>query len=241
MASAQKIGMMDPAYFLGRREILDFMNTVCSTNLAKVEESASGAIACQLLDAIYPGKVPMSKVDWLAKDQYQYTANYKVLQGCFSKMHIDKPINMEKLIRGRYQDNMEFMQWFKAFYDLNATGVDYDAVARRNKGKGGSAYSAKHGGGASAPRTAPAKKNPPPSAPARSRSASVKETSSSSSSVSRTASAMESKRDDTLQQLEDELNEKDQVIMQLRGANNKQATNAAEMQTSVRILKNLYT
>lgn len=150
--SAQKIGMMDPAYFLGRREILEWINTVCQLNLSKVEQTCTGAVACQLLDAIYPGKVPMSKVDWTARDQYQYVNNYKVLQNCFGKMHIDKPIHVDKLIRGRSQDNLEFMQWFKAFYDLNAGDADYDAVARRNRGKGGQEYTNKfRGSGAPKP------------------------------------------------------------------------------------------
>lgn len=144
---------MDPCYFLGRREILEFINSVCGLNLSKVEQTCTGAVACQLLDAIHPGKVPMSKVDWTAKDQYQYVNNYKVLQSCFTKFHIDKPIMVDRLIRGRYQDNLEFMQWFKAFYDLNVSENDYDPISRRNRGKGGQEYNNKFQGSAAAGAT----------------------------------------------------------------------------------------
>ena len=30
----------------------------------------TGAAYCQLLDLIYPGKVPMSKVNWKARHEY---------------------------------------------------------------------------------------------------------------------------------------------------------------------------
>jgi hypothetical protein len=35
------------------------------------------------------------------------------------------------LVKGRFQDNFEFVQWFKKFFDANYTGADYDAVAAR--------------------------------------------------------------------------------------------------------------
>ena len=52
---------------------------------------------------------------------------------------------MDKLIRGKYQDNLEFCQWLKAFHDqtsglLSAERRDgYDPAAARAKGKGGKA------------------------------------------------------------------------------------------------------
>lgn len=38
---------------------------------------------------------------------------------------------MEKLVKGRFQDNFEFVQWFKKFFDANYDGHDYDPVAAR--------------------------------------------------------------------------------------------------------------
>lgn len=41
-------------------------------------------------------------------------------------------IPVEKLVKGRFQDNFEFVQWFKKFFDANyAADQDYDAVAAR--------------------------------------------------------------------------------------------------------------
>lgn len=54
--------MMDPAYFVGRKAILTWLNETFCMNLQKIEETASGAVACQICDAIFPGAVNMTKV-----------------------------------------------------------------------------------------------------------------------------------------------------------------------------------
>lgn len=41
---------------------------------------------------------------------------------------------MDKLVRGRFQDNFEFVQWFKKFFDANYDGKEYDPeVARQGQ------------------------------------------------------------------------------------------------------------
>jgi RP/EB family microtubule-associated protein len=35
-------------------------------------------------------------------------------------------------VKGRFQDNFEFVQWFKRFFDANYQGNEYDAVAARD-------------------------------------------------------------------------------------------------------------
>lgn len=38
---------------------------------------------------------------------------------------------MDKLIKGRFQDNFEFLQWFKKFFDANYDGREYDPLEAR--------------------------------------------------------------------------------------------------------------
>ena len=35
---------------------------------------------------------------------------------------------MDKLVKGRFQDNFEFLQWFKKFFDANYDGHPYDPI-----------------------------------------------------------------------------------------------------------------
>lgn len=35
------------------------------------------------------------------------------------------------MIKGRFQDNFEFLQWFKKFFDANYDGREYDAIEAR--------------------------------------------------------------------------------------------------------------
>jgi RP/EB family microtubule-associated protein len=129
--------MMDAAYFLGRRELLDFFNELLHLNLTKIEQTASGAVACQIADYIFPGSIPMQRVNWEAHSDYEFIQNYKLLQAAFNKHNVQRHIDVDRLVRAKYQDNLEFCQWLKAFFDQSGVHRDdYDPVARRAKGKG---------------------------------------------------------------------------------------------------------
>jgi RP/EB family microtubule-associated protein len=78
-----------------------------------------------------PGTVPMKKVKFDAKMEYAFIENFKILQNSFKKMKVEKVIPVEKLVKGRFQDNFEFGQWFKMFFDANYDGREYDAAGRR--------------------------------------------------------------------------------------------------------------
>jgi microtubule-associated protein, RP/EB family len=130
------IGMMDGAYFTGRKEILEWINSTLDLGVTKIESTCTGAIACQLLDAHFPGNVQMAKVNWEARNDYEYVNNYKILQAALAKLNISKTADIEKLSRGKYQDNLEFMQWFKGYCSNHSVAEGYDAVAARSKGKG---------------------------------------------------------------------------------------------------------
>ena len=58
------------------------------------------------------------------------------LQDAFTKHQIERPVPVESLVKCKMQDNLEFLQWSKRYWDQYYPGGDYDALARR-KGAGG--------------------------------------------------------------------------------------------------------
>lgn len=102
---------------LSRAELLGWVNTTLKMNLSKIEQLGAGSAYCQLLDMMYPGKVSLAKVNWKAKSEYEFINNFKILQQSFNKLGVNRNIDIGKLVKCKYQDNLEFLQWFKKIFD----------------------------------------------------------------------------------------------------------------------------
>lgn len=114
-----------------RTELLNWLNQLLALSYKKVEECGTGAAYCQIMDSIYQD-IPMHRVKFHATAEYEMQTNYKVLQGCFTRHNIEKTVLVEKLIRCRFQDNLEFLQWLKKYWVQNRDAtVGYDPVSRR--------------------------------------------------------------------------------------------------------------
>ncbi|KAL9122405.1 MAG: hypothetical protein Q9187_001042 [Circinaria calcarea] len=73
----------------------------------------------------------MSKVKFNVNTEYLYLQNFKILQNCFTKHQIERLVPIENLVKCKMQDNLEFLQWTKRFWDQYFPGGEYDAIARR--------------------------------------------------------------------------------------------------------------
>lgn len=161
------IGLQHPAFSVSKSVLLEWLNGFFGLGYVKVEECATGAIYCQILDAIYPGKVPMKLVKWNAKNEYEFVQNFKIVQKVMMEKNISKPVPIDKLVKARYQDNLEYLQWFKHFFECTYQGQEYAAAARRTLGAGGpgsSGTATSSKATTKAPVAAPAAKKPPAAA-----------------------------------------------------------------------------
>jgi RP/EB family microtubule-associated protein len=106
---ADSIGIMDQAFFVGKNIILGWINEFFDQQLTKVEQCATGAIHCQIMDAVHPGTFNFAKVKWDAKHEHEYVENYKVLQNAFDKNGVKRHIDVAKIIKCRNLDNLELV------------------------------------------------------------------------------------------------------------------------------------
>ncbi|KAJ7656156.1 microtubule binding protein [Mycena polygramma] len=113
-----------------RTELLQWINDLLQLNYTKVEQCGAGGAYLQVLDSIY-GDIPMARVKMGAKAEHEYLVNYKIMQNVFKAKKIDKPVPVEKLMKCKMQDNLEFLQWLRKFWDANYAGGEYDAIGRR--------------------------------------------------------------------------------------------------------------
>ncbi|PPJ56091.1 hypothetical protein CBER1_02054 [Cercospora berteroae] len=121
-----------------RQELLAWVNGLLQLNLTKVEQCGTGAAYCQIYDSIFLD-VPMSRVKFNVNAEYAYLENFKILSNTFRKHHVDRPLPTEQLVKCKMQDNLEFLQWTKRYWDQYYPGGDYDAVGRRKGAAAGGA------------------------------------------------------------------------------------------------------
>ncbi|CAD2086091.1 EB1 homolog, putative [Plasmodium vinckei lentum] len=129
-------GNMDSGFVVSRKELIEWVNSFLKLNITKIEQCSNGAIYIQLLDILFPNKSVLHKAKWNAKMEYECIVNYKLIQSVFNKLGIKKDMDIDKLIKGKYQDNLEFLQWFKAFFERfvdynNEQIANYDPMERR--------------------------------------------------------------------------------------------------------------
>lgn len=117
---------------LSRHDYISWINDTLQLSYNKIEELCSGAAYCQFMDMLFPGSISLKKIKFATRLEHEYIQNFKALQTCFKKNGVDKQIPIEKLVKGKFQDNFEFLQWFKRLFDANYDGSEYDPVAARS-------------------------------------------------------------------------------------------------------------
>ncbi|XP_022055536.2 microtubule-associated protein RP/EB family member 3-like isoform X2 [Acanthochromis polyacanthus] len=121
---------------LSRHDMLAWVNDSLQLTYTKIEQLCTGTAYCQFMDILFPGCILLKKVKFFAKLEHEYIHNFKVLQAAFKRMNVDKIIPVERLVKGKFQDNFEFLQWFKKFFDANHERKEYDPLLSRQGQEG---------------------------------------------------------------------------------------------------------
>lgn len=116
---------------LSRHDMLNWVNCSLQADYKKIEELSNGAAYAQLMDLVFPGTVPLKKVKFRTNLEHEYIQNFKIVQAAFKKVGCDREIPVNRLVKARFQDNFEFLQWFKKLFDSNYDGHEYNALEAR--------------------------------------------------------------------------------------------------------------
>eukprot|EP00347_Sterkiella_histriomuscorum_P009498 403340986 len=118
---------------LGRLELLAWLNEQVETDYPKVELCSDGVAYLQVVDGLHPNFVPISRVNFNCKNKDDNARNLKILDDCLTKLKVNKNIQVLNLSNGKFQFNMEFLQWlFDYAQKVNPNfGQFYNGYERR--------------------------------------------------------------------------------------------------------------
>ena len=122
------------AYFAPKSELLTWASKLLDLELTSFEQMRTGAIFCQLLDACHPGTVRLNKVNWKANCETDYISNFKIFQQGLLTNDIYKPIDINRLTKGKQYDLNELLQWVYGYYLNIKDNIKEVYNAKRKRG-----------------------------------------------------------------------------------------------------------
>ena len=122
------------AYFAPKSELLSWASKLLDLELTSFEQMGTGAIFCQLLDACHPGTVRLNKVNWKANCETDYISNFKIFQQGLVANDIYKPIDINRLTKGKQYDLNELLQWIYGYYLSIKDNIKEVYNAKRKRG-----------------------------------------------------------------------------------------------------------
>lgn len=86
------------------------------TPIENLEQAANGYTYCEIFEKCHPNSINMKKVVNTTQLDNSAFNNYKLLQKGFLSVNLKNEFDVSKLMKGKFQDNLEFLQWFKNYY-----------------------------------------------------------------------------------------------------------------------------
>ncbi|ODQ47082.1 hypothetical protein PICMEDRAFT_21440, partial [Pichia membranifaciens NRRL Y-2026] len=126
---------------VSKSALLEWINAYFDINYTKIEQCGNGAVYCMIFNALYPNIINVSRIHRSPSSEFETLTNYKLLQHGFNKVRISRDVNVEKLMRCRLQDNLEFLQWLGKLWcehnkDFTFSGSTSRPASRRTSSIG---------------------------------------------------------------------------------------------------------
>ena len=83
-------------------ELLNWLNAIIEADYPKIEQCSDGIAFCQILDAVFPKIVPLSKLNFNANNKDDYYRNIKVLDEVGHKLKLPYQIQTKVLAQGKF-------------------------------------------------------------------------------------------------------------------------------------------
>eukprot|EP00241_Pyramimonas_parkeae_P017499 CAMPEP_0114318306 /NCGR_PEP_ID=MMETSP0059-20121206/24503_1 /TAXON_ID=36894 /ORGANISM="Pyramimonas parkeae, Strain CCMP726" /LENGTH=877 /DNA_ID=CAMNT_0001444969 /DNA_START=17 /DNA_END=2650 /DNA_ORIENTATION=- len=107
---------------LTRTQLIQWLNGRMNSEVARVEDLASGVVACRLVDSVCPNILFMHRLRIDSATEYDFITNYKVLQDALTYLQVDKNIDVGKLGQGRASACLDMLQFLYQFYHEVTSG-----------------------------------------------------------------------------------------------------------------------
>ena len=122
------------AYYCQKSELLSWASSILELKITNLDQTSTGAIFCQLLDACHPGTVRMNKVNWKANCETDYIANFKIFQQGLNENNIEKRIDIKRLVAGKQNELNELMRWIYGHYCFHKVNYQVNYNAKKKRG-----------------------------------------------------------------------------------------------------------
>lgn len=110
-----------------KKELMDFLQQYINPRLERIEDLGSGIDLCFGMFLLFPNSIKISEIRFgKTLSVSARHNNFKRLQSAFNAVGVEKNFPMENMMRGNFQANYYFGQWFKGFFEANYSGEPYD-------------------------------------------------------------------------------------------------------------------
>lgn len=125
---------MPPRKALSRQQLLAWVNQAVDADYPDLSALSDGIAYCQILDAIYPAKVPLYRLIFDARRPDEKTANLRLLAEVLQRCELSQDVlPVSRLAAGRLTDHIDLLFFL---YDLEgkvapSAFANYPAYERR--------------------------------------------------------------------------------------------------------------